>query len=201
MLCLKHTGADVLVQGAILKAGDYAAALDAQGIIARAEEEARLIREAAQRDAAAEKERGYRDGVEQGKEEIAERVVTTAGQSTVYFSKLEEALVDVVIKSTRRVIGEVAERERVERIVREALELLRNQNRVSIKVPPAQREWLQGRVTELLAAFPRVQFLEVHADSRLPADGCILETEHGVIDATVETQLRAIEKALIKAIK
>ena len=30
-------------------------------------------------------------------------------------------------------------------------------------------------------------------DARLPEDGCILETEIGVVDATLETQLKAIE--------
>jgi type III secretion protein L len=46
-----------------------------------------------------------------------------------------------------------------------------------------------------------VKFLEVKVDPRLPADGCVLETEFAVIDATVETQLRAIEKALIQSIQ
>ena len=51
-----------------------------------------------------------------------------------------------------------------------------------------------------LASGSRV-FLYRHGDPRLPADGCVLETEFAVIDATVETQLRAIEKALIQSIQ
>lgn len=201
MLSLKHTAAEVLVQGPIIKAADYAAVLDAQEIVRRATEEAEQIREEARREYATEKERGYREGLELGKAEIAERVVATAGQSAQYFSKLEDALVDVVIKSTRRVIGSFEDRERVQRIVEQALGLLRNQTQVRIKVSPMQREWLQSRVRALQSAFPAVEFMEVQADARLPADGCILETELGVIDATVETQLRAIEKALVKSIK
>jgi type III secretion protein L len=201
MLCLKHSGSEIVAQGPILKAADFAATLEAQDILAHARAEAERIRTEAQREYEQQKERGHREGVEQGKAEMAERVVAAMGQSNVYFSKLEEALVDVVIKSTRRIIGEFDARERVVRIVREALDLLRQQSQVRLKVSPAQREWLQTRVQELLAAFPRIQFLDVQSDARLPDDGCILETELGVIDATVETQLRAIEKALIQAIK
>jgi type III secretion protein L len=201
MLRLKHIGAEILPEGAVLKADAFAAVLETQALVARAHEEASQIRAEAQREFEEQKERGYREGLEQGKAEIAERVVATLGQSVQYFSKLEETLVDLVIKSTRRVVGEFEERDRVERIVRQALELLRNQSQVRIKVSPAQREWLQTRVDALLASFPRIQFLDIQSDTRLPADGCILETELGVIDATVETQLRAIEKALIKAIK
>ncbi len=201
MLCLKHTAAEILAQGPILKAADFAAVSDAQAIVAHAQEEAARIREDAAAEYEAQKARGYREGLEQGKAEMSERVITTMGQSSLYFSRVEEALIDVVMKAMRRVIGEFDERDRVERIVRKALELLRNQSQVRLKVSPTQGEWLQSRVESLLAAFPRIQFLEVQTDSRLPADGCILETEFGVIDATVETQLRAIEKALIQAIK
>src|SRR5262249_44137233 len=104
-------------------------------------------------------------------------------------------------KALRRVIGDFDERKRVEAIVQKALELLRNQSQVRLKVSPAQADWMQTRLEALLASFPRIQFLEVKTATRLPSDGCILETELGVIDATLETQLRAIEKALIQAIK
>jgi type III secretion protein L len=201
MLCLKHAKAEILLQGPVLKAADFASVLEAREVVARAYEEAARIREDAQQEYEQQKTRGYQDGLEQGKAEMSERVVTAMGQSTLYFAKLEEALIDVVIKATRRVIGEFEEHDRVERIVRHALELLRQQSQVRIKVAPAQRERLQARVASLLEAFPRIQFLDVQADPRLPEDGCILETELAVIDATVETQLRAIEKALIQAIK
>lgn len=201
MLCLKTTGAQILTQGPVLKAADFAASLAAAELLARAEADAARIREEAAEAYRQQKEQGYRDGLEQGKAEMTEQVVATLGQSTAYFAKVETTLVDVVVKAVRRVIGEVDERERVERIVREGLKLLHTQNQVRLKVAPAQGEWMQARVDALLASFPRIQFLEVKTDVRLPADGCVLETEFGVIDATVETQLRAIEKALIQALK
>jgi type III secretion protein L len=201
MLNLRLIGAEIGAHGAVIKARDYAALLSAEDVLAKAREEADLIRAEAQAEYAQQKERGYREGLEQGKAEMAERVVATMSQSNLYFSKLENVLIDVVVKSTRRVIGDFNDRERVERIVRKALELLRNQHNVRIKVPPAQAEALKARVEELLAAFPRIQVLDVQADPRLPEDGCVLETDLGVIDATVETQLRAIQKALSKALQ
>lgn len=201
MLSLKHTSVEIAATGSVLKATEFAAVLEARDLLAHAQAEADQIRAEARNEYAAQKERGYRDGLDQAKAEMAERIVAAMGQSTVYFSKLEESLIDVVIKSTRRVIGEIDTRERVERIVRAALELLHQQSQVRLKVSPVQREWLQSRVATLLASFPRLTFLDVQSDPRLPEDGCIVETELGVIDATVETQLRAIEKALIQALR
>lgn len=201
MLCLKNPESALVTQGPVLKAADYAASLAAEDVIAKAQLEAARIHAESAASYLQQKERGYRDGLEQGKAEMAEQIVATLGQSTVYFSKMEETLVGVVLKAVRRIIGEFDDSERVARIVRQALELLRNQGKVRLKVSPAQSEQLQARVEGLLTTFPRIEFLEVNSDARLPLDGCILETEFGVIDASVETQLRAIEKALIQALK
>ena len=201
MLCLNRQGANFLTQGPVLKAADYAAAAAAQDLIRQAEEEAARIRSEAEDIYQQRKAQGHREGVEEGKAEMAQQVVATLGQSNTYLAKIEQALVDVVMKSTARVIGEISERERVEHIVRQALEYLGQSGQVQVKVSPDQGEWMKGRVDALLTAFPRVKFLEVKVDPRLPADGCVLETEFAVIDATVETQLRAIEKALIQSIQ
>jgi type III secretion protein L len=132
---------------------------------------------------------------------MSEKLVASISHSARYLSEVESALVDVVMKALRRVLGEFDDRERVDRAVTQALEVLRQQAQVRVKVSPAQLAWLQSRVAALGAAFPRIQFLDIQADPRLPSDGCVVETEFGVIDATVETQLRAIEKALIQAIR
>ncbi len=201
MLRLRTDAPAVAVHGAVLKADDFSAALAARDLVALAETAAARIREEAAVAYAEAKARGHREGLELGKAEMAERVVATMDQSSRYYTQVETALVEVVMKAVRRVLGEYDERERIIRIVHQALALQRSQSQVRLKVSPARTEWLQTRVAGLLAAFPHLDFVDVLADARLPADGCILETELGVIDATVETQLRAIEKALVQAIR
>jgi type III secretion protein L len=201
MLCLTRQGATIHPQGPVLKSADFAAAVAAGDLLRKAEEEAARIRAEAEETYLQRREQGHREGIEQGKAEMSAQVVATLGQSNEYLARIERALVDVVVRSTARVIGEFDQRERIERIVRQALDQIGQSHLVQLKVPPEQGEWMRSRVESLLTAFPRVKFLEVRTDSRIPADGCVLETEFAVIDATVETQLRAIEKALIQAIK
>ena len=112
MLCLNRQGANFLTQGPVLKAADYAAAVAAQDLVRQAEEEAARIRAEAEEIYRQRKAQGHREGVEAGKAEMAQQVVATLGQSNTYLAKIEQALVDVVMKSTARVIGEIGERER-----------------------------------------------------------------------------------------
>ena len=61
-------------------------------------------------------------------------------------------------------------------------------------------EPLYMRVRELRLAYPTVESFDVVEDPRLKGASCILETEAGVADASVETQLAAIERSLKKHI-
>jgi type III secretion protein L len=186
---------------AILPAREYAALVEAEGLIEAAREEAERIRREAEEEYVRRKAEGYDTGLEMGKAEIAERMVEYMGRSAAYFSKVEGVLIDVVMRAARRVIGEFDQKEVVERVVRRALEATRNEGHVTVRVAPALADDLKSRIGNILGEFPRVEFLEVVADSRVPEGGCILETELGFVDASLETQFKAIEKALVNSMK
>ncbi|WP_172682963.1 HrpE/YscL family type III secretion apparatus protein [Verrucomicrobium spinosum] len=147
------------------------------------------------------REEGFKEGQEEGKAEIAGQIMECMTQSAAYFSKVEGVMIDLVMRALRRVLGTFEQKEIVEQAVRHALETTRNEGHVTVRVAPAQAEWLQSRVQSMLESCPKVQFLEVLPDERLAEDGCVLETEIGVVDASIQTQLRAIEKALINSLK
>jgi type III secretion protein L len=54
------------------------------------------------------------------------------------------------------------------------------------------------RLNEILADFPVLERVEVVEDARLKGFAAIIETEAGIADASVETQLAAIEKSIRK---
>ena len=139
------------------------------------------------------REEGYRDGVEEGRLEHAEKVMETVLSSVEYIEGIEATLVNVVAVAVRKVIGEIDENERIVRIVRNALVTVRNQQHVTIRVAPADEK----AVREGLASMPGgASFLDVVPDARLERGACLLESELGVVDASLETQLKALENAL-----
>jgi type III secretion protein L len=86
-------------------------------------------------------------------------------------------------------------------IVRKTMSaVIRTQRTVTLKVPPELAETVRARVSELRAAFPTIETFDVVEDPRLKGVACILETEAGVADASVDTQLAAIEKSIKKHI-
>ncbi len=201
MLCLEKSGVAVAPDSKILKRDEHAFIIDGQRILDAARHEATLIRQQALAEAETKRQEGFQQGQEEGKAQIAEHIVECMGQSAAYFSKVEDVMVDLVMRAVRSVIGEMNQHDLIEKIVRRALESTRNENHVTVRVAPAQADWLKSRLSTIMQAFPKIQFLDVQADSRLSENGCVLETEIGVVDATLETQLKAIEKALIRSMK
>ncbi len=176
--------------------------LEANELLAAAARRAREMGESAKLAYEEQQRKGYEDGQEACRSEYAEKVLEVALQSVEYIEGLEQTIVRVVTDAVERVIGELDDNERIVRIVRTALSTVRNQKKVTVRVAPADEK----AVTESLAAMishghGASGFLDVVMDPRLSAGSCILESELGVVDASLATQLRALEKAFNAKIK
>ena len=183
----------------LVKAADVATAATAAEIIAAAEAEAGRIREAAKSEAEAERQRGYEQGLQEGKLEIAMQKLNLVDQSVAFMEGVEGKMADIVMKALRSCVVEIGDREMVVNIVRKTMSaVIRTQRRVTLKVAPELLADVKARVAEITAPYPTVDSFDVVEDPRLKGPACILETEAGVADASVETQLAAIEKSLAR---
>ena len=82
------------------------------------------------------------------------------------------------------------------RVVRNALNAVRSQQRVLIRVSPDDKDAVRTSLAAMISSAPNgATFLDVTADPRMKPGDCILECELGVVDASLETQLKAIEHA------
>lgn len=186
--------------GTIIRAVEFQTLIDAETVIAAAEADAERIRAEAREAYERERLRGYANGVVEGRMEMAEKMIDSVGHAVDYFSGLENKVVDLVLKALKKVIGELDARDRVLNVVRTALAVARNQAHVTLRVAPVDAEIARERLAEITQPYPEIHFLEVVPDSRLAPTACILETELGVIDASLDLQLAAIEKSLTKSL-
>ena len=181
----------------VLKASEAADLVAATDIIAAAQKKAEKILADAEAAYQSRYEQGYADGVEFGKLENAEKVMETVLASVEFIEGIENTVVNVVSQSVRKIIGEMDDEERIRRIVGTALSYVRGQQRVTVRVAPAD----EPAVAKALAAMTSGSYMNVVADPRLAKSSCILESDLGVIDASLETQLKALEHAFASKIR
>ena len=185
----------------VVKATDVATVRSAAEIIAAAEADAARIREEAKVAFEAEKRRGYEKGLDDGKMEIAMLKLDQVESSVAFMENVEEKMAEIVMKALKTCVTEIGDREMVVQIVRKTMNaVIRTQKHVTLKVAADMVETVRARVSELTTDFPTVETFDGVEDPRLEGAACVLETEAGGADASVETQLAAIEKSLRKHI-
>lgn len=185
----------------VLKAQNVQLLLEADKILEKAQERAQEILQEAEQAYEERKTQGYLDGQMEGKLEHAEKIMETVLSSVEFIEKIESTVVDIVHDSIVKVIGELDDNERIVRIVRTALQHVHNQQQVIIRVAPQDEKYVRTALSAMLQNREGRGYLDIKPDTRLSQGACILESELGVIDASLDTQLRAIENALRNKIK
>jgi type III secretion protein L len=182
----------------VLSAYDLMAWVSAQDVIRAAQEEADRIREQAKKDYQQELERGYREGIEQAQMEQVERMLENASRMVDFFSTVEQRMVSLVMQAVRRIVADFDDHQRVITVVQSGLAVMRNQKQLTLRLAPEHLEKVRARATELLEKFPGVGMIDFVADSRLKGDAAVFESEIGVVEASLEAQLAALEKGFVK---
>lgn len=181
----------------MLSAAETARLVTAAELLAEARREAGRIVAEAEEVYARRQEEGYQEGLAEGRLAQAEKMMETTLAAVEYLEALESTIVRVVADSVRKVAGNLDPGNLIVNIVHKALESVRGQQRALIRLSPEDEKRARSRLEETLgASLGQTGWLEIKADPRLKRGDCLLESELGVVDAGLETQLRVIEEAL-----
>ena len=179
----------------IVRAQDHAQLRDAQALLDAARAQAQAIVAGAQEAFEAERQRGYAEGREEALLDQSERMIEAVERTVDYIASVEGKMVELVMSAVSKVIDGFDDREKVMIVVRNALAVVRNQKQMTLRLNPAEVDIVRSQINELLAAYPGVGYLDILADGRLAPGACILESEIGLVEASLEGQLQALRNA------
>ncbi|GLX89446.1 HrpE/YscL family type III secretion apparatus protein [Pseudomonas weihenstephanensis] len=182
----------------VLRSADYQGYLTANQLVELARERAQAIEQGAHDVYEQQKALGWQAGVEEARIQQATLIQETLVQCNQYYRQVEQQMSEVVLQAVRKILKQYDNTELALSVTREALSLVSNQKHVILHVQPEQVVAMREQVSQVLKDFPEVGYVEVVADARLDQGGCILETEIGIIDASVDGQLAALGLALKK---
>ncbi|MGB0845495.1 MAG: type III secretion system stator protein SctL [Thiolinea sp.] len=139
---------------------------------------------------------GMAEGMEQANQQLAEQLLTFTLQMHESLRQVERSLADVVIEAVRKIVHDFDNETLVKNTVRSGLELVRGGKKLTIRVHPQMQEVVSEQLGELQKSISHV---EVLSDSALKLDECILESDVGIVNASVDLQVEALVSALRKA--
>lgn len=138
-------------------------------------------------------EKGLNAGAEEAKSRMASQIIKSASSLVNQLSAIEKDLSSVVNQAVRKIISDFDNDQLVLAAVKKGLKPVYKSQRVAVRVHPKKVELLNDKINEL---GHEGRFLEVTGDSRLQETDCIIESDTGIVDASIETQLEAISKAI-----
>ncbi len=197
MLLIKKNGFEIASASRLVKAEEVAAVRSAAETLAAAEAEAERLRSTAAAAFEDERRRGFEQGLEEGRAKVVADKLDFVYESAAYMRDVEDKLADVVIKALWKCVSQIGDRNLILEIIRKLLKaVIHNQRHVTLKVAPDMVQEVRGRLDEVLADYPALERIDIEEDSRLKGAAAIIETEAGIADASVESQLNAIESSI-----
>ena len=166
---------------------------EAQRIVAEAREQAEGIVAEARERADTLRSEAAREGREAGRAEAAEQLARAAALRDQALEQAEAQIVQLALAAAKRIVGkEIAlEPERVRGIVRDVVGRARRAGRLTARVHPDDVQAVRALESE------HDHPLAVEPDDAIARGGCIVDTDVGRIDARIEVQLEALERALL----
>ncbi|GEM_PF-2244495 len=181
----------------IVKAAALADFVEAGRILDEARFRAVEIVSGAKKEFEAQKAAGYEDGIRTGKESLSRYMLEVVSKSRQYLEDNEERVVILVLAALKKILGELDGQEMAVRMVRNALNVVGKQAQVSIMVAPENLQAVESRIQALIQPYPRIKSFEVRADSSLEGSRCVLETKVGRVEASLESQIEALSRAML----
>ena len=166
-----------------------------RNIVSRAQAEAVTIKEAA-------KQEGYQEGINQVLKDIEDlrgKIEEFYNYKEEVYSKVSDCIMDIAVEIAKKILNKEVEqdREATLSIIKAAVEEVnKTENKITLKVMPKDVEIVRDKIPEIFEGNYFEAKITVIPDSTIKEGGVIIETSNGLIDASIETQMAIIEKAL-----
>ena len=163
-------------------------------INALVQQQARQAHDAGYREGEAAGRRQAEEQLREAVERLAVTVTEVAGARNEALRRAETDIVQLSVEIARRVLHRelTLDTSALGALIRAALQKLGSQEVYRVRVHPA----LDSLVRDCLRQIGRDVNIEVVGDPLQPSGGAVFEINRGLLDASVETQLREIERGL-----
>lgn len=178
----------------------------ADEILTKAKTELEGIIETAQQQA---HEKGFNEGKEEGIKageelikralaEIQDVLISAKHKREEIIQANQKIIIELALMIARKIIKtELAtNKEAILKNLNQALKKVKDKEEIKVKVNPVDLEELGTRKKEFLAQVSGLEGINFEEDKNIEPGGCIIETNFGLIDATISSQLEIVQEAL-----
>ncbi len=116
-----------------------------------------------------------------------------------FLERNEEEILELSISVAKKIIGEeiAINKKVIFSVIKSAVDKLKERDKITLRVNPADLETINQFKEKVMYLQSKVSEVKYFPDESVEKGGVIVETSYGVIDATVDAQIKELEKTLI----
>lgn len=182
---------------------DFEALLSAKELLTETEEQHEEFLERLEQERQSALEKGYEDGYQKGLESLNEHIIALNEEMKTIRLAMQQKIVPIALKAAQRIVGNALDMkpETVVDIVQQALIPAKEAHEIKIYVAKEDMARIEKAKSTLRKTLDHVELFVVEQRADISPGGCVIETENGIINATIENQWKALEGALKKVLK
>ena len=169
--------------------------IDDRNLVSRAQEESEMIKKSAF-------EEGYRCGLEKAEADLnnfREKISEFMNAKKEVFEYISPDILEISVDIAKKIIKKELETDPqiILNIIVDVLKTVsKSEPRVTIRTKPQMVQFIKDTLPNITYQYGIESKINVLADPSVSEGGCIVQTNNGIVDASIETQLEIIKKAL-----
>lgn len=169
--------------------------IDDRNLVSRAQEEADTIEKSAF-------EEGYRKGLEQAEADIQafrDSITSFMNATEDVFEYIAPDILEISVDIAKKVIKKEVETDPqvlINTIVDVLKTVSKSEPKINIRVKPQAVQFIKDTLPNITYQYGIDAKINIVADPSIEDGGCVFQTNNGIVDASIDTQLEIIKKAL-----
>lgn len=172
--------------------------IDDRNLISRAQEEAIQIKEAAYQE-------GYNLGLEKAQSDLValkSNIGAFLSSERRVFDAIAPDIIEISLEVAKKIIKHEVQVD-PQIVIDTVLDILKdipkNEPKITLMVNPSQAQYVKDNLPEQLTLLGVESKLSILADENVTEGSCVVQTNNGVVDASIDAQIDIIQKALRSA--
>ena len=184
----------------IIPKEEFADLMKAREVIEAAQVEATKYREAVTAECELLKEAAEEKGFEEGLSTLFSTIEEVNQHLAEVRHEMQNQILPLALKAARKIVADqlTLKPDIIVDIVMNTIKPVIHSFTIRILVNKADKPFLDAKKDQIKLLLERVEHLSIEERHDITPGGCIIETESGIINATLENQWRALEAAFAK---
>lgn len=181
----------------IIPADAIGSLLDAEEVLTKVKSDAERYKLEVAQECEKLKEEAQAAGFAEGYQTWTEHIAKLEEEIIQVRQDLEKLLIPVALKAAKKIVGREIElsEDTIVDIVSNSLKAVSQHKKITIYVNKKDLDPLEHSRTRLKEIFESLEVLSLRERADIARGGCVIETEGGIINAQLENQWSALERA------